>query len=194
MKHNPILSGLAAVALVVVAALPARAQSAPVERTFAAGGTVKLDLSAGEYRIRGTASDRIRITWEADDPDDEVSVTAEVTGTNAVVRASGPKDGFHVSIELPRRSHLVVNLSAGDLQVTGVDGNKDISAWAGDLNIEVGDQALYRRVNASVRIGELDAAAFNVKKEGFLRSFDWTGKGTFDLRATLTVGEITLAR
>jgi hypothetical protein len=51
-----------------------------------------------------------------------------------------------------------------------------------------------RRVNASVRIGDLTADAFDVRKGGFFRSFEWTGQGEYDLRAHLTVGDLRLTR
>ena len=81
-----------------------------------------------------------------------------------------------------------------ELHIAGIDGSKDVSAQAGELHIEVGDTAQYRNVNASVRIGEVNAEAFHVEKGGFFRSFQWTGKGPYDLRASLTVGELTLGR
>jgi hypothetical protein len=69
-----------------------------------------------------------------------------------------------------------------------------VSARAGDVSIAVGDREQYRHVSASTRIGDLNADPFNVRKEGFFRSFEWNGKGQYDLRAHLTVGDLKLTR
>jgi hypothetical protein len=77
--------------------------------------------------------------------------------------------------------------------VSGIEGNKDIGLTAGELRVAVGDPANYKDVHSSVRIGEITAKAFNVKKEGFFRGFDVNGKGAYSLRATVGVGEVILA-
>ena len=97
---------------------------------------------------------------------------------------------FVIEREMPG----VGKLSAGDLKVAGVEGSKDVSAGAGDVSIAVGPRDQYRHVNASIRIGDLNAEPFNVRKEGFFRSFEWSGKGKYDLRAHLTVGDLKLTR
>jgi hypothetical protein len=43
-----------------------------------------------------------------------------------------------------------------------------------------------------VRIGDLKASPFSVEKGGFFRSFQWEGKGAYDVRARLTVGDLRL--
>jgi hypothetical protein len=44
---------------------------------------------------------------------------------------------------------------------------------AGDVTIGVGSRDQYRYVNASVKVGELNADPFNVNKDGLFRSFEW---------------------
>ncbi len=190
-------TGLLAVTLAAVSALPAAAQDRTIERTFKAGGTAHLDLSAGEYRITASPDDRIRIlvkptNHHAADAVD-VRVTVNAAGTRADVVVDGPiSHGVNVDIALPRRTNLVTDLSAGELSIKDIQGSKDITANAGELNIEVGDRERYRHVNASVRVGELRAVPFNVDKGGLFRSFEWEGTGSDDLRVRLMVGELRL--
>jgi hypothetical protein len=167
-----------------------------LERPFAPKGRVVMNLSAGNYAIEGSAEPRILVQWDTRDPDDtdDVQVSATVSGTEALIKASGPSNGFHVIIHVPARSDLHVRLSAGDLAVNRVQGHKDISAWAGNLNIGIADAADYRYVNASVTAGDLRAEPFNVSKGGLFRSFNWEGKGGYDLRARLTAGDIVFHR
>ena len=193
---NTIRMTLAAAAAVLFLAPTAALAQKTIERAFVSGGTVDLDLSAGDYDIVASPDNRIRITLTErgrDNPDAYVDVT--VKGSRATIETDGPmNDGLGVRIELPRLTNIVLRLSAGDLKVSGIEGSKDVSARAGDVSIAVGPREQYRHVNASIRIGDLNADAFDVRKEGLFRSFEWTGKGQYDLRAHLTVGDLKLTR
>jgi hypothetical protein len=182
--------------LAVVLLAPLAAQAKTIERQFVSGGTVRLDLSAGDYDIVASPDDRIRITLTdrgRDNPDAYVDL--EIKGTHATIETDNSfDDGLDVRIELPRRTHIVLKLSAGDLKVEGIEGSKDVSARAGDVTIAIGARDQYRHVNASIRIGDLNVEPFDVNKGGFFRSFEWTGKGKYDLRAHLTVGDLKLTR
>jgi hypothetical protein len=159
------------------------------------GHEIRMDLSAGEYEIVGGAEGKVRVSWSADHRHDadNVKVRFKTERSRARLETDDTKD-VHVVIQVPSRSDLYVRLSAGELSVSGIEGNKDIGLTAGELRINVGDPENYRDVHSSVRIGEITAKPFNVKKEGFFRGIDFNGKGTYSLRATVTVGEVILAR
>ena len=152
-------------------------------------------LSAGEYVIENSPDDQIRLAWQTRDPTAARRVRAHVNvdGTSADILTEGPSNGFDVTIAVPARSDLVIRLSAGDLTIRGIEGHKDVSAWAGDLKIGVGTATNYRAVEASVLAGEIRAAPFSGSTGGLFRSFHWSGSGPYELRARLTAGEITLA-
>lgn len=167
----------------------------PVDKAFAKGGTVVMNLSAGDYRIEGRADDKIRVDWRVDRSSDAENVKAriDVRGTKAVIETSSAKHGgVHYTIDVPSRSDIEVDLTAGDLEVRGIEGNKRIESWAGDLSIEVGRPEQYRSVEASVRAGDLSARPFNVTKGGLFRSFTRTGTGPYSLRVKLVAGDLTL--
>lgn len=165
-----------------------------IERPFAQAGRVTMHLSAGQYRIDNAPDDHITLTWQTREPRDAQRVRADVKvdGHSAIIRTEGPSNGFTVAIGVPARSDLWVRLSAGDLTIAGIEGHKDVSAWAGELKIGVGAAADYRTVDASVLAGEIQAAPFNGSKGGLFRSFLWSGDGKYELRARLTAGDITL--
>jgi hypothetical protein len=94
---------------------------------------------------------------------------------------------------VPKRSDLVVRTTAGDLDLVGVRGHKDVSMKAGDLTIEIGDPGEYSRAEASVKAGDIDARAFGVHKGGLFRSFKRENSaGKYRLRASLWAGDIKL--
>jgi hypothetical protein len=188
--RTTVIPVAAALALLVAGST---AEAGVTERQFVSGGTVRLELDAGEYEIVGSRDDRIRVTWDDGQKDTDVSLRIDVKASRATVRTDTPwNDGARIRIELPRRTNIVLRLSAGDLEISGIEGSKDISAHAGDVTIDVGSRDQYRYATASVRVGELNADAFNVHKDGLFRSFEWTGKGKYELRAHLTVGDLKL--
>ena len=99
-------------AALVTAAEPARV----VDKAFASGGLVTMDLAAGKYTIQGTANPRIHLTWDTRDPHDasKVWTRVETSGTAARIETDGPHDGFEVKVEVPFNSDLTIRLSAGD--------------------------------------------------------------------------------
>jgi len=161
MKLSAALTTLAVMLLA-----PLAAQAETIERQFVSGGTVRLDLYAGDYDIVASRDDRIRITLTdrgRNDPDAYVDI--DIKGSQATIETDNSfDDGLDVRIELPRRTHIVLKLTAGDLKVEGIEGSKDVSARAGDVTIAVGARDQYRHVNASIRIGDLNAEPFNVNK------------------------------
>lgn len=167
-----------------------------IERPFPRGGRIMMDLSAGSYTIRGGAVDSIRVRWETRDPRDMSSVRTDVvvTGTNATLRTRGPKNNFKVSVDVPAVADIQLDLSAGELTLRGIEGNKSVSMWAGEVTVEVGDPQLYRRVDLTVRAGEIQASPFGATRGGLLRSFRWDGTGKYTLIARLFAGEVKLVK
>jgi hypothetical protein len=166
----------------------------PVDKAFAKGGTIRMQLAAGDYKIGGSPDDKIRVEWRADRADQGVNVRAdaEIRGTTAVISTGGFKDGVHFTIAVPARSDIDVEMTAGDLDVRGIEGNKKVESWAGDVTVEVGQPTQYRSVEASVRAGDLNARPFNVSKGGLMRSFSWKGSGPYSLAVKLFAGDLTL--
>ena len=183
-------------ALAAVAASAQRPdQQDSLERNFVANGRVRMDLSAGDYRISGGPDNRIRMEWRTRDGDQlaRVRARAEVRGTVADITTDAPRNSsFHVEIQVPTRTDLDVRLTAGDLRVERVQGNKEINLHAGDINIDVGNPADYRRVEASIWAGDLRAEPFGQQKDGLFRSIEWNGKGVYRLSVHLKAGDLRL--
>jgi len=190
----------ATLAALFVASAGARAArdattSASVERAFPADGRIRMELSAGDYDISGGAKNRIHIDWSVRDADQlpKVRTKADVHDRDALIRIDGPSNrGLKVAIEVPQQSDLYVRLTAGDLRVEDVRGNKDVELHAGDVRIDVGRAEDYHAVDGSVWAGDIHAAPFNVIKGGLFRSFGWTGNGPYRLHAKLKAGDIRL--
>jgi hypothetical protein len=183
-----------AVLTVTVSAQESRPANS-LERRFPANGSVKMDLVAGDYLITGTPQDRVRVEWTTRDPDAlwRVKVRADVRDRELKLETDGPSTkGLKFLIQVPNHSDMYVRLSAGDLKLEDVRGNKDVELRAGDLRIDVGRAEDYRRVDASLWAGDIKASAFRTFKGGLFRSFDWSGKGPYRLHAHLMAGDLYL--
>jgi len=167
-----------------------------LERPFVQNGKVRMDLGAGDYLISGSQDNRIRVAWSARDAATlpRVHARAEVHGSDATIAADGPSNnsGLRFTIQVPNQTDLYIRLTAGDIRIEDVRGNKDVELHAGDLRIDVGRAEDYHHVDASLWAGDIHAAPFNVYKGGLFRSFDWTGTGPYRLHAKLKAGDLRL--
>ena len=184
----------ATVAAGAVSAQDSRTSSS-LERPFPANGRVTMDLVAGDYHVIGGTENRIRLDWSVRDADAlaKVEARADVRDRDVRVTTNGPSNkNLKFTIQLPNQADLYVRLSAGDLTIEGIRGNKDVELRAGDLRIDVGRAEDYNKVDAGLWAGDLKASAFQVYKEGLFRSFDWTGNGPYRLHAHLLAGDLYL--
>jgi hypothetical protein len=186
-------SGLLALLLACAVATPASAQGS-AEKVFQAGGRVRMDLSAGAYVIGPGRDDRIFVKWDTETAEERQSVKVDIQpqGNDATITVSGPRNHFRVVIELPARTDLRVSQTAGDLQIHGIVGNKDVDSWAGRIDIEVGRPEDYASVRASVTAGDLVATPFSRERGGLFRSVNWRGPGQYTLDVRLTAGDLRL--
>jgi hypothetical protein len=119
-------------------------------------------------------------------------MSAEVHGRKATLRSSGPRNHFAVTIRIPARSNLDVRLTAGDLHIEGIEGNKTIRSRAGDIDVDLVRSADYAHVTGSLWAGDLHAEPLGVSKGGLFRSFDWRGTGRYSLSVRLLAGDVRL--
>ena len=188
------LSAIVAILGVIVSAQDAHT-SGSLERPFSANGRVQMDLVAGDYRITGGPQDRVRIDWSVRDAAAlaNVRARADVRDHQLSITTNGPSSkGLKFTIQLPNQTDLYVRLTAGDLTIEDIRGNKDVELRAGDLRIDVGRADDYNKVDASLWAGDLTASAFQIFKGGLFRSFEWTGKGAYRLHAHLMAGDLYL--
>lgn len=169
----------------------ARTTATETEKAFVSGGKIEMQLAAGGYTIRPGEGTAIRVALDGNVGSAKVDITTADTQATVSVKDT-PNNNFKATIDVPKNADLVIRLTAGELRVGAITGSKDIESYAGDVDIVTGDPADYASVEASVRAGDLKAGPFGESQSGLFRSFNWTGKGKFKLRATLTAGNLTL--
>jgi hypothetical protein len=161
------------------------------EKPFIAGGQIEMHLDGGGYEIRAAADDRIHLTTSGHTGNAKVEITTDDKNANVKVTDT-PHNNFHAVIDVPKTADLVIRLTGGELTVASIAGNKDVESYAGNVAIDVGNANDYSTVDASVKAGDLNAAAFGGSKSGLLQHFTWSGPGKHKLRANLGAGNLVL--
>jgi len=168
---------------------------ATVQKKFVSGGTIRLHLEAGGYTVSPSDSENIVVTCHAnsDSRVRQVKVEIQVGPTTADVFVTNtPNNKFEATIEVPRHSNLWVRLTAGELDVEAVEGDKNLELRAGELQVEIPHPDEYGHRDASVTMGSLESSAFDVDKGGMFRSFEQQGPGKYRLHAHVLTGDVNL--
>ena len=169
----------------------------PFETNLRSGAVLTLDVRSGDIDIVGGESAVVRVSCSSlSHPEDlrSIRISFESSGPSGKLTVKdGPRNDVRIRIEVPARTHLAVNCPAGDVEITGIRGDKTVYLKAGDLKIDVGDPADYAEVEASVKAGDLHLSAFGTNKGGLFRSYSKRqSTGTYALKAHLWAGDITL--
>jgi hypothetical protein len=166
------------------------AKSVVADKPFVAAGKINLDLDGGSYVLRTTADNHIRVTLTGNTGNAKAELTARET--DATVQVKDTPRNFRATIEVPSVADLVVHFKGGELVMEPITGNKDVQSYGGEIKIGIGNPDEYSSVDASVKVGEIDASAFGGSNSGLLPHFTWSGKGKYTLRANLAAGSLSL--
>jgi hypothetical protein len=167
----------------------------PFEADFPSGGRLNLHIRSGEIHIVGSDESKVAVRIGGRKGGDSTDITARFnrSGNSGELDVwGGPHNDVTIAIQVPRNSNLLVRVPAGDVEVKGIAGDKDIELHAGDLTIGVGNPADYAHVEASVTTGDIEATAFGESHGGLFRSFEKSGNGKYKLIAHVGAGDLTL--
>src|SRR5205814_9751708 len=102
---SKVAAAVVGAALVAAAAVAQQARTSDaLERPFVSNGRIRMNLSAGDYRIVGGPADRIRVEWSARDAAKlpRVRIGADVRGTEAALSTDSPgNSGFKADVHVP---------------------------------------------------------------------------------------------
>ena len=192
-KANLIL--LAAIALASCSSRPEQAAvMAPVikvDKPFAAAGSIEMHLDGGDYIIRASPDERIRVSFAGNTGNAAADLGTSGTHANLAIRDT-PHSNFRAIVEVPATSDLTVHLSGGNLEVAAITGNKDIDSKAGNVGIAIPNSNDYGTIDAAVKVGDLNAGPFGNSGSGLSPHLKWSGSGKYTLRASLGAGNLEL--
>jgi hypothetical protein len=174
----------------VAGGLQGQTVGSPVEKDFVSGGKVEMTLESGDYEVSPSSDNRIHVRWN--EANKRVAVKLTTNGKSADLRVENTPNNFHARIEVPAATDLRIRMTAGNLRVGEIKGDKDIEMNAGDLRVAVGNANEWREVDASVTAGDLNAAPFQARTGGLFRSIRWKGPGKYRLYIHVMAGDVNL--
>jgi hypothetical protein len=195
MNPKTILILLAAIALTSCSSRTEEVAVVPpvikVDKPFAAAGSIEMQLDGGDYVIRASPDQRIRVSFGGNSGSATADLGTSDTHANLAIRDT-PHSNFRATVEVPATADLTVHLSGGNLAVAAIAGNKDIDSKAGNVEIAIPNSNDYGAVDATVKVGNLDAGPFGDSGSGLSPHLKWSGSGKYTLRASLGAGNLEL--
>jgi hypothetical protein len=158
------------------------------------GSALLLNLEAAGVSIVPSEDGHVRARYTGREERDlsRVRLRFEPSGRQAELRLSHtPNNDFQIELQVPRTIDLTLRMTAGEVTIQGVDGNKDFRLHAGEVTVRVGDPAAYGPVSASVWAGEVQPGPFGEPKEGLFKTFSREGQGRYSLHVKVKAGEVT---
>ena len=165
------------------------------EANFPSGGQIRMHIRSGAIKVVGSDEKKIQIHYSGKNVDrrKDVKVSLKASGDVGELNISGgPRNEFEIEVEVPKSCNLYLRIMAGEVQVAGITGDKDVELSFGDLTVEVSKAEDYAHVDASVYSGDLDAEPFAISKGGLFRSFQKQGSGKYRLHAHVGAGDLML--
>jgi hypothetical protein len=165
------------------------------EFDLAPSKTLSLNIRSGDVVIEGADAPKLAISFDGENSGKATDVKVRFKDKGDTVECGitgGPHSDFRILIAVPRKLHLFVRMPFGAMQIADVEGSKDVSLRAGDLDIGIGAADDYAHIDASVGTGEIDLSALNVETGGFFRKFHKDGPGQYTLRVHIGAGQVTL--
>jgi hypothetical protein len=195
MKSKAGLILLAAIALASCSSGPEPATvTAPVikaDKPFAAAGSIEMQLDGGDYIIRASPDEHIRVSFAGNTGNAIADLGTSGTHATLAIRDT-PHSNFRATVEVPATSDLTVHLTGGNLEVAAITGNKDIDSKAGNVRIAIPDSNDYGAVEATVQAGDLNGGPFGHSGSGLSPQLKWSGTGKYTLHASLGAGNLEL--
>jgi hypothetical protein len=177
-----------------------------ISKTLPANGTLVMEMNVGDVRIvRSDEQKSIRLTIESGAFYDDATVQSwvrrfDVAGDRASIDLKLPKhndnsQGPRVTISLPARTDLKLELGIGNLTVKGIEGNKELHVGIGDLTVGVTDQAKYSEISTATKIGDAGDDVSHQRSDGFFPKTKHTSlQGLYKLHATVGIGDVNVVQ
>jgi hypothetical protein len=172
------------------------AEQSPVvkaDKPFSAGGNIEMRLSGGDYVIRASTDEHIRVSFGGNTGNAAAEVTTSGTRANLSITDT-PHSNFRATVEVPATVDLTVHLTGGNLEIARITGSKDIDSTAGNVVISIPNANDYGTVDASVKVGNLEGGPFGNSGSGLASQLKWSGPGKYTLRVNLGAGNLELKR
>ncbi len=152
---------------------------------------IEIDSTAGAVDVVGEPRGDVAVKVDGSDPAARgVGVKIEQVDAATRVYVQHIPQGSRVEIHVPDDSSVGVDMTAGQLRISGIRGDIASLLRSGQMIISIDDPNRFQRADGSVFAGGINAAPFRRHKGGLLRRFVWSGSGKNNLYAHVSTGEL----
>ena len=160
------------------------------------GGQVELRARFGDLRVIPTNDPEVSITYTMHSNHEgflrNVELDSQGSASKVVFKLRAPHNGsVDVELKVPAQSDLFLRVSAGDIRVGAVEGNKDVETHAGDIDIVLPEHSDLGLVDASTHAGDV-RAPFGKPRGWIGGSLRYEGSGHYRLHAHTFAGDVQL--
>lgn len=167
----------------------------PFAADFPSGGDLTVHIRSADIHILGAHENKLTVNASGSEGSwsHNIDARCKISGNSGDLDVNGgPHNQVTITVHVPENTNLWIRVPAGNVEVSGITGDKDVELHAGNLEIAVGDPATYAHVEASVTSGDIEAAPFGESHGGLFRSFEKSGTGKYKLAAHLWAGDLIL--
>lgn len=163
-----------------------------------AGAHLWFRLRGGDVHIKpgeDPAHIVVRYTPDPHKPEQEKNVQLRwrTHGSTIQVEIRTPISlSVDTELEVPTPLSLEVHMTGGDLTVEGVDGDKNLQLFAGDLKVDVGRLDSLREAVVSTRVGDADVPSTGTQHGWLGHTWKYQGNGPYRLYAHTSFGDVNL--
>jgi hypothetical protein len=187
---------------------------------FQNGGTLVIDDSFGDLNVRAWDRSEIELVvhkrtnrryehdeqWKGQRELDSIRIWFERRGDRVEIRTRFPGRGLfrmlrgktnidlRYEIRVPRLTHLRVRHDIGEVEVRGVEGDHDVTARIGEVNLRLPEHADYH-FNARARIGDVVSSFRGRERRSLLvgANFETPYRRTgYRVSARVGIGEVRI--
>jgi hypothetical protein len=137
----------------------------------------------------------VRYTPDPHKPEEEknVQLRSRTHGSAVQVEIRAPMSlSVDAELEVPSPVSLEIHMTGGDLTVEGVEGDKNLQLFAGDLKVDVGTLESLRDAEVSVSVGDADVPSAGTLHGWLGHTWKYRGSGLYRLYAHTTFGDVNL--
>ena len=150
-----------------------------------------MQLDGGDYIIRASTNERIRVSFAGDIGNAAADLATSGTHANLAIRDT-PHSNFRATVEVPATADITVRLTGGNLEVAAITGNKILAARPGPSGFRSQTPMTTVLWTLPSRLVNLNAGPFGDSGSGLSPQLKWSGPGKYTLRASLGAGNLEL--
>lgn len=152
-----------------------------------------MQLAAGTYQVQAGDFDKVVVVYRTGNTRnvEDVKVSLTISAQTGLLKIRGAKN-IDATIEIPKSIALSVKLSTGNMEVKGIEGNKDFDLGTGTVKVDMINPDQYADIDASVKVGEVDGGSLGHFYSVGGSSLRKHGPGKYNLYAHVNIGTVVL--